>query len=671
MRRVVLVALAVSAGLSPLLSDVAIAKPATTPSAENARTIAWAYEQAAAKYAEQTRIFVDVDLRDHAYGSVSVLKAAGIVKGFADGTVKTWAAMSRGEAAVLAARALYTDDVRSVVVPVRELLHDELAGGSEELVRAVTYALGKDLLLPTNEGALRLDAPATVNDVRRLVGLGALPGGDHPATRGEGFTLLVDQMPSATLTPSFVTGAMPKIEIRHRDVLADGVPVRGLMINWMVREYFEGTPDRAMIGRELDRMKDMGFVGVSTEIGWDDMQPDEGTFTMPPFLDALFDEAAQRGLWVTLLLSPHYTPRWVFQKHGDILLRDNADRPVVMGEYMTFSPSSPAAEDQIAWQKRAASSYAQRPNLLALFLSNEQSYGNKQDLDYSTWAAARWQQWRSLRGLEPAAMPRNHTESERLAWQRFRQDNLLEFLNRSAETVSAGLPRFVPVSHKVIFYEATSAYAPQYGLHPTPGRLHWDVVGADIYGLTPNVYPAQFAHDKPILVIETNLPGDWDAESMRKYLVYQSLQGIAVQTLFRWNPCEDENCLFHLDGRPWKKTGLIREAARTIAAIPEQFPVESPSVAILVPTNAVALSGDKYWEYQYRFDDIVSRYEADPGVVLELLWSDDLLPVRGQTSNLAPRDLLRGLQTIYVALPATDRDDSDGLVILVIEDKKL
>lgn len=648
------------ATLALVLPTQVLARPITTPSRENSAAMTWFSEAAATKHVDATRLGTDVDLRDPAYGAVALLQKKGFLKGFADGSIKTWAAVSRAEALQLVTRALDGGSPTSVDAGAQLPSDVDAADPLAPLVQAL---VASDRLRLDGAGRARLGAPATVNELRLLLQLPAAKGGDHPATRGEAFRLIVDRLPME-LGSAYTPGVPAQIAIQDRDIVVAGQPIRGLMANWQVRDSFSDTPDREAIGRELDRMKAMGFIGVSTEVGWEDMMPDEASFTPPPSMDALFDEAASRGMWVTLLLAPHYTPRWVFQKYGDIALRDVRDQKVAMGEYMTFSPSSPATEDQIAWQKRAAAHYAQHGNLLALFLSNEQSYGNKQDLDYSHWAETRWQQWRSLHGLADAPMPRSATSPERLSWQRFRQDNLLEFLNRSAETVAAALPRFIPVSHKVIFYEATSAYAPNYGLHPTPGRLRWDIVGADIYGVTANVYPAQLAHEKPIVVVETNLPGDWDAEAMRQYLVYQATQGIAIQTIYRWNPCEDENCLFHRDGRRWRKAELIPDAARTIAALPRQLPIEQPSVAILVPTNAVAVTGDLYRSFQYRFDDIATRYESTPGVVLSLLWSDDLLPDPGAQSNLAPQDLLRGIQTIYAILPATDRDRSDGRLLL-------
>lgn len=434
-------------------------------------------------------------------------------------------------------------------------------------------------------------------------------------------------------------------------------PIKGIFVNWSVKPYFKND----FIEDEILKMKEMGVVGISTEIGWDEIEQTEDEYRFPRYFDQVLDTAEDNGLYVNILLSGHYTPGWVMRKYGDIKMYTVEGYPVLDGSYMTFSPTSPAINDLKEFQAHAIQHYSDYPNVIAFFLSNEQSYGNKAQLDYSDWAKQAWRTYREEQGMTPFEyhMPTNDTDPEFVNWQKFRQDMLLNYLNELYDNAVQARDRFIPIGHKTIFYEATSAYSRDYGIYPAATALDQDIVGADIYGYTPNVYPAQNAFRKPIFVIETNLPYDWGADPMYEYLVMQYYQRLPVQTIFQWNEGTHPNVMFYPGGAWWKKTHGIARAIDFInsAEIPEY---DRPNTAVVLPRNALAKDGHLFEVFQYVFDDVLWELEKNPDKHPIIIWSDEIPEYRYTNEFNA---LLAGIEEIVIITSPIDHVmDRKGLI---------
>ncbi len=446
-----------------------------------------------------------------------------------------------------------------------------------------------------------------------------------------------------------------KISIQNQDIMVDGKPLRGIFVKWLIDESHDLSPSE--IKSELKKMKDMGIIGIATEIGWKDTMPDPNTFRAPKYMDNLLQVAGEMNMPVQLLLSPHYTPAWVFAKYPqDIRMVDIDGIPRDEGEYIRYSLLSPAIEDEIAWKQKAIQYYS-KFNILTFYLSNEVSYGKTFQLDFSSWMEAGWKEWLKENKLAERAMPRNEGHADWKLWQLFRQKVLKDYLNKIYDGSKKALPRFIPLAHKTIPYESTSFYAPMYGVHPSPLELKGDIFAPDTYGFTPNTYTFFHNSNLPIAIPETNLPNsivdrEWDANTMFKYLINNYLHGANIQAIFQWNCGEHPNVLFRCDGTPWAKTSGVKRAADLIANLGKTFQHPQPKSAVIFNTNATNVFGKNFQENQYRYDTETWALFQNLGEYPMNIWSDDLPGIEKYYYELPaktyPLDALKNVE--YIAL---------------------
>ncbi len=129
-------------------------------------------------------------------------------------------------------------------------------------------------------------------------------------------------------------------------LLADGQALEGLGVMWHAGEV---TPeqDEAWYRSNFHRMREAGFSFVGLERGWNALEPEQGKFDFnPQGFEDVIRWAGEEGLWVTILLTPHYTPGWVMEAFGDVGIKDVEGNPT-NGSFLYFSPFSPAVEAQI------------------------------------------------------------------------------------------------------------------------------------------------------------------------------------------------------------------------------------------------------------------------------------------------------------------------------------
>jgi len=419
--------------------------------------------------------------------------------------------------------------------------------------------------------------------------------------------------------PQLNTTYKSTFQLSNHDININNKIIKGLFVNWMTDFRKVNKTD---LKKEIAKMKESQISGVSIEVGWDDIEMSKNLLKYPEIIDWVITELRNNGMYVILLLSPHYTPDWVFKKYpNDIRMVNRDGIPVVEGEYATYSFFSPAVFDQIEFQQKATKHYSSFSNIITILLGNEQSYGRLSDLDYSSWAKIAWNDWQETNNLRKTQIPKEKNEKYYYLWKRFRQIGLNDYYNKVYKNVKPFTK--IPLSFKHIPYENTSAYAEQYGLNLSPVDIKTDVLAVDIYGYTPNVFALIKAFNVPKLATETNLPGDWDEDKFFKHLMINYFQGIPVQSIFAWIKGEFENALFHNSGNAYKKFSAIKKAARLINLLnmPE---IAISDQAIVLPTDGLNFEGHNYNKYQYQLDNIIDKIYSDTSSYPVIIWSSDI-----------------------------------------------
>ena len=123
--------------------------------------------------------------------------------------------------------------------------------------------------------------------------------------------------------------------------------VQGIMVNYFFHKREKDLPQFA---QDIKTMKAQGVIGVSLEVPWYEYEAQDDVFTPPVYIEKALDIIESNGLYATILLSPHYTPDWFFQKLGDIYMHRPDQTPIIWdnlrtlvpeaGAYMTYSPVS-------------------------------------------------------------------------------------------------------------------------------------------------------------------------------------------------------------------------------------------------------------------------------------------------------------------------------------------
>jgi len=438
----------------------------------------------------------------------------------------------------------------------------------------------------------------------------------------------------------------PRMSVRGMELLADGQPVRGMCVLWHVAD-FKPSQEKA-IRTELAKMKRLGFSGVAIEVGWSSICPKDGVYDFKaPGTDLFLQWAAREGLWVQLLLTPHYAPDWALKKYGDVRMRDADGKPTAL-TFLPFSPYSPLVKDLCAFQKAVVQHYCKQPNLQVIWLSNEVDFGHTW-ADRSKWGRAAWQDWlRRTNGdisfwnkrwgagytsfgavLVPAPGQEGQFWQD---WLRFRRLSLISFWNRLYANAASARSRFVPLGHKFVFYNSLDAFARQGAFHPSSTRLKMDVLGCDVYGSDSATLALQLSFGKPILIAETNQQRTPDtltgkADIMRM-LLKQQFMGASVQTMYAWNTFNEKTFPWGLrdpDGSLRAGGWGAAETARLVQSLGLSSPRIPAYAAVVIPSNALSAHSDQCAQFQQKLKLLVSSLLQD-GVRVHLLLSDDVSP---------------------------------------------
>ena len=419
----------------------------------------------------------------------------------------------------------------------------------------------------------------------------------------------------------------PVISTDGHQLLVNNEPIRGMFVMWHAGKVDEKYTED-FYRAEFRKMKALGIIGVGFEIGWSTVEPKEGEWDFDSYgLDKVITWAAEEGLWVHLLLTPHYTPGWVFQKYGDVKMK-TAEGKDAKGSFLAFSPSSPVVDDQVRFQQAAVRHYEKFNNILAFFLTNEQGYGNDW-VDHSTWARESWVKWLG----RDADIPKSENDKLWNDWLLFRRQEFNRYFNRLYDGASAARSRFIPIGHKFVFYGAFDAFASKWGLHISPLQTRMDIVGCDAYGGSSYImYAGQLAQGKPILLTETNFRSTPDDEGgrgkMARMLLDQYFHGVQVQTVYVWNNFDKAKAplgMNYPDGKPLTGTLGVGAVAGILAGIHGNTGLIPTEVGIIVPTRVFSQHSGWYWIFQHPMSDVLSGFDKY-GLRSRVIYSDDLLP---------------------------------------------
>ncbi|EIQ02090.1 beta-galactosidase [Opitutaceae bacterium TAV1] len=408
----------------------------------------------------------------------------------------------------------------------------------------------------------------------------------------------------------------PSYSIEGRTLLRNGKPVRGVFAHWHVNAT--QMKDEPAIRAEMRKMKSLfSLRGFAFELGWNRIEAARGQFVFPEEVDRFLEIAEEEGLHVQILLTPHYTPDWVYNQGIDVRMKDENGTDI-NGIWLNYSPSSPAAlQWQGEFQSRAIEYYQRFSSVSGFHLTNELTYG-RSDLwkDYSSWAEAVWEDWLTTQGLPVASLPKPAEASIRTVdWSRFvrfRQDMLTDYFNTVYAQATAALDRFIPVFHRHNWYAASDAYANRHGLNFDPAENLGDCTGGNVYGVNEIMAAMWLSWQRPVNLTETSLPSLADAEngtllpgSLNSAFLRQFFYGADIQTVYQWSSGNFYPML-SASGGAHPAFSNFSTVVNLIDRVDGPLPEIPDQVGYLWPRTFAALRSAEYQHLQHLFRTIMA-----------------------------------------------------------------
>ena len=159
--------------------------------------------------------------------------------------------------------------------------------------------------------------------------------------------------------------------------------------------YFNGYGVFTQVAADIPNFRNFGVTLVSQERGPISMNPDGSLNEQGRSILGTLKSAAENGIKVDLLLSPHYFPQWAVAQSPDVLPTEYAGFP-------NFHIDHPKAREVIQkWLETIVSAVKDEPALFSLCLANE---ANNQYGGRDPWSRPRWieylkQQHRTIESL--------------------------------------------------------------------------------------------------------------------------------------------------------------------------------------------------------------------------------------------------------------------------------
>jgi len=420
------------------------------------------------------------------------------------------------------------------------------------------------------------------------------------------------------------------ISTHERWIYRGNEKITGLFANYLLVPEDNILED---FKKALPEMKKNGFIGVSLEIPWYEYEPEDNVFTPPKHIEEGLKAIRENNMYAVLLLSPHYTPEWVFEKYEDIYLYDENNNKIVWnnldkhvpeeGAYLTFSPfSSEGLYEQTEWQTHAVNYYEQKEEILAIFLSNEQSYPKFKKTDYSIHAQKAWIKFLEKNKLESAQLPTKKTDPNYIYFEKFLQNGLNDFQRKIIEAVTEYKKTNILLGHKMMIYETMSAFSDQFHHKFTSTSYNSPIVVNDVYGFTPNVYAMTFGANKPVFTAETNMLGNCSAEFMYDYIMFQYLHGSSIISIFRWKNGEDFYSLLDTNGNIKERSKGVLKAAKKILSL-QDFDYPTSLNLLILPQNEILKAA--YKNSEYNVNNYIENFWKE-NLFISLHFAEEIIP---------------------------------------------
>lgn len=387
-------------------------------------------------------------------------------------------------------------------------------------------------------------------------------------------------------------------------------------------EQWQEHPE--VLERDLELMKRAGCTVMSVGIfAWAALEPEEGRFEFG-WLDRVFDAFERNGLSIDLATPSGARPRWLAERHPEVLRVDADRRRRLFGTRHNHCPTAPAYRERVAAVNTAlAQRYGGRPALVLWHVSNEYNgdchcdlcqeafraflrarYGSLEALNRAWWTPfwsrtyTRWEQVESSSPIGEGGLNGLYID-----WKRFVTAQTIDFLRAEIAPLRRHAPG-IPVTTNLM------------GYHPIELDLHalcreLDIASWDAYPAwhAPEGDPAtaqnlamlhdltrSFRRGRPFLLMESS-PGssNWQCVARRKRPGMQRLAGLmAVASgadgvmYFQWRKGRG-GCEKHLgavvghDGRD--DTATFREVAalgRTLSGLAEVAGSQVPAEVAII-----------------------------------------------------------------------------------------
>ncbi|MBI4835667.1 MAG: beta-galactosidase [Candidatus Abawacabacteria bacterium] len=418
------------------------------------------------------------------------------------------------------------------------------------------------------------------------------------------------------------------MRIEERFLYKGDERIQGIMVNVFLHKR-EASLEQ--FRQDVAVMKAEGILGVSLEVPWYEYESADNQFTPPVYIEKALDIIEEQGLYSTILLAPHYTPDWVFAKLGDIYMHTPDGRKIIWdnirqlvpetGAYLTYSPFADAAsQEQIVFQTNAVQHYEKRASMIAIFLSNEQTYPKEIRVDYSEHAKLAWVKYLNAIQKPTFALPTDSNDPNYRLFEYFLQDGLAKYQAYILAEVQKQQNTQVPLAHRLMLYESMSDNAHKFHQRPTSKLVNSPILVNDIYGFTPNVFAAQYSYQKPIIIAETNILGNACGEdTLYHYLLFQFLHGASISSVFKWQRGNDYYSLLNLDGSLKDRTKGIVKAARKINALVDLTYPEHAHSYFIDRDQVLNLAKEGK---RYQIDSTIEQAWAR-GIFPQLNWQDE------------------------------------------------
>ncbi len=414
--------------------------------------------------------------------------------------------------------------------------------------------------------------------------------------------------------------------------------------------FFTGYGHFAQVRRDLERFPGYGVNIIQIEFGPHSIFPEEGVASDATIREFLkdFDRAADAGVSVCLLISPHYMPDWMLEKHPDL--------QVERVGFLKYCLHAPAGQEFLKrYLQFVIPRIKDHPALHSICLTNEPVNAESSECKYAQQLWHEWlktrhgevtllnQRWRTeYASFKDVPLPEPRVEPTPLAYEfvRFNQEWFAGWHRMLADTIHEIAPN-LPVHAKAMAWNFFSDGDQRFGVNAelfasfsqingndsvnsyTHGRGEW----SQSWQLNNAGHDLQRSvADLPVFNSENHLIRDRETRfippgHVRTTLWQAAIHGQSATTIWVWERTYDPKSDFagSIMHRPAcaeavGRTGLdLMRLAKEVQAI-QQLPAQ---VGLLYSTTAMVYDGGAYTDCLNQLVTVLSFTGLKVGFVTE------------------------------------------------------